>query len=100
MGIVADPGCRLLEVDYAGIEQVVMGWFMRDPHYIRIAKLGTHAIVASNVLKRPIDLSWPNDRIAAACKAIKRDKDPHVHDIYDRSKRCVHGTAYDLTPLG
>lgn len=98
---------KLLEFDYAGIEQVVMGWCMNAPAYIRIAKLGTHAIVASHVLAgekgsrwTPADLTLPDQQIGAYLKTIKGSDDAHVGEIYDRSKRCVHGTAYGLTTYG
>jgi hypothetical protein len=98
---------KILEFDFAGIEQVLMGWFFRSPQYILTAKLGTHAIVASNVLARekgsswvPADLSWPQGQIADYLKSIKKSKDEHVDLIYNQSKRCVHGTAYGLTTYG
>lgn len=92
-------GTRILEFDYSGIEQVVMGWLMAAPQYIRIAKLGTHALVASHVLGRPADLTWPDAQLAAYFKEIKGGKG-ETYVIYDRSKRCVHGTAYGLTVHG
>lgn len=98
---------RLLEFDFAGIEQVLMGWCMADPAYIRTAKLGTHAIVASHVLAGergsawvPADLTWPDAQLAAYLKTIKKADDDHVQTIYARSKRTVHGTAYGLTTFG
>ncbi len=98
---------KILEFDFAGIEQVLMGWFFQSPRYIRIAKLGTHAIVASNVLHRqapqtwqPADLSWPDAEIGAYLKTIKKSADGHVDLMYNQSKRTVHGTAYGLTTYG
>lgn len=90
---------KILEFDYAGIEQVVMGWAMNEPKHIRLAKLGLHAYVASHVLKRPADLSWPDPQLAAYFAEIKGAKGP-TYEIYDRCKRNVHGTAYGLTPYG
>ncbi len=98
---------KLLEFDFAGIEQVLMGWFFRSPRYIRIAKLGTHAIVAADVLTRqapaswhPVDLTLPDVEIAPYLRSIKKSKDDAVQLIYDQSKRTVHGTAYGLTTHG
>lgn len=98
---------KILEFDFAGIEQVLMGWFFRSPKYIRIAKLGTHALVASHVLARqypnvwhPGDMSLPDAEIGGYLKTIKDSKDPHVDLMYNQSKRTVHGTAYGLTTYG
>lgn len=90
---------KILEFDYAGIEQVVMGWAMNEPRHIRLAKLGLHAYVASHVLKRPADLSWPDAQLAAYFKEIKNSTG-ETYVIYDRSKRNVHGSAYGLTEYG
>ncbi len=94
------PPSKILEFDFSGIEQVVMGWCMNDAQYIRIAKLGTHAIVASHELGAPANLSWPDEQLAAYLKSIKKSKEERVQQIYDRSKRCVHGIAYGLTVYG
>lgn len=94
--VVAAPGCRLLEVDYSGIEAVETGWFSRDPAYIRLARLGVHAYLASHLLGRPADLGWSDADLSAYFKEIKS---AHFF-IYDQSKRCVHGTNYGLTPYG
>lgn len=98
--VVARRSSWIVEFDFSGSEQVDMGWFMQDPNYIRIAKLGTHAIVASHELGRPAQLSWSDDDLRGYLKEIKDSKDPHVQQVYDRSKRCVHGVAYGLTTYG
>lgn len=89
-------GCRLAEFDFSGIEAVLSGCFMRDPHYVWLAKLGVHAGLASHILKRPYDPSWSTPDIVAYFKEIK-EREPL---IYDRSKRCVHGKNYGLTEYG
>lgn len=93
-------GTRLAEFDFSGIEAVLSGYFMRDPAYIRLAKLGVHAGLASHVLRRPYNPAWPDAQIAAYFKALKH-ADPIV---YDRCKRTVHGcltTEHDvLTSTG
>lgn len=95
--ITAGPDCRLLEVDFSGIEAVLTGWFARDPIYIRLAKLGVHAALASHVLDAPYDPRWDDHTLAAFLKAIKaRAKG----GLYDRCKRVVHGSGYGLTPYG
>lgn len=94
--VVAAPGCRLLEVDYSGIEAVETGWFARDPAYIRLARLGVHAYLASHLLRRPADLSWSDTDLLAYFKEIKES----AGFVYDQAKRTVHGTNYGLTPYG
>lgn len=94
--VVAGPGCRLLEVDFSGIEAVETGAFARDPAYTRLAKLGVHAGLASYVLKRPYDLAWSDQELARYFKEIK-DGEPTV---YDRAKRFIHGKNYGLTLHG
>lgn len=97
--VVALPSTRLLEVDFSGIEAVDVGWFARDPDYIRLAKLGVHAGLASHVLGTPYDPRWVKERpadLVAFFREIKK-KEPLV---YDRAKRCVHGDNYMLTEYG
>ena len=94
--IVAAPGCRLLEVDFSGIEAVQTGWFARDPNYVRLAGLGVHAYLASHLLKRPADLSWSDTDLTAYFKELK---DANAL-VYDQAKRTVHGSNYGLTPYG
>jgi hypothetical protein len=94
--VVASAGCRLLEVDYSGIEAVETGWFSRDPAYIRLARLGVHAYLASHLLGRPADLGWSDADLVAYFKDLKA-----AHPfVYDQAKRTVHGTNYGLTPYG
>lgn len=92
--IVAEEGCRLLEVDYSGIEAVLTGYFAHDPTYIRLAKIGIHAGLCSYIDDNPFDPSWPDDRIAAHILPYK------THASYDPCKRFIHGRAYGLTRRG
>lgn len=96
VGPAVVSGTRLFEADYAGIEAVLSGWYMHDPSYIRLARLGVHAGLASHILGRPYDPDWPDAQIAAYFKEIKT-LEPLV---YDRSKRNVHGRNYGLTIYG
>jgi uracil-DNA glycosylase family 4 len=98
--LVASPGCRLLEVDFGGSEQVDVGWYSRDPNHIRLARLGIHAGLASHVLKRPYDPSWSPEVLGAYFKEIKQAKDEKTQAVYERSKRFVHGFSYGLTIPG
>lgn len=90
----------LVEADFAGIEAVILGWCMQDPAYVRLAKLGMHAYLASHVLKRPADLAWSDADLAAYFADIKQTKDPATKIIYQGSKRTVHGNGFGQTAMG
>lgn len=90
------PGCRLFEIDFSGSEAVDTGWYSGDPAYIWLAKLGVHAGLASHVLNRPYDPTWPVPQIAAYFKDIKQSQPV----LYDRCKRTTHGDNYGLTEFG
>lgn len=100
--IVADPGYRIIEVDYSGTEAVDTGWYIGDPTYIRLATLGVHAFLTSHLLAdegkigAPAELSWSDGDLAAFFGEIKK-KFP---EMYDKAKRCVHGNNYGLTTFG
>lgn len=100
--IVADPGYRLVEADFAGIEAVDTGWLSGDPDYIRLATLGVHAYLTSHVLAEartigsPASLAWSDGDLAIFFKEIKK-KFPAE---YDKCKRVVHGNNYGLTTYG
>lgn len=87
---------RLLEVDFSGIEAVLVGVFARDPLIYRMAKLGLHAFVASHLVKEPVSLNASDGDLAKAFKAVK-----NAHPTpYIKAKRTVHGTGYGMTPQG
>lgn len=94
--IVASPGCRLLEVDFAAIESVETGVCARDPEYYRLAKLGVHGALVTHVTGQPYDPLRPDAELRALFSQAK-----HAHkDIYDPAKRYIHGRAYGLTIRG
>lgn len=96
--VVAEDGYILLERDYSAIEAVLVGYFARDPAYIRLAKLGIHAYLASHVLGRPADLAWSDKDLKAYFKEIKKSEDNRVQAVYNGAKRTVHLSAYGGTP--
>lgn len=91
---------HIIEADYAGIEAVILGWCMRDPAYIRLAKLGMHAYVSSHALGRPADLTWSDQQLASYFAEIKNAEDRETKLTYDGCKRVVHGNGYGQTALG
>lgn len=94
--IVAAAGCRLIEIDFSGIEGCTTAWYCQSAEQLRIAKLGEHAALASHILGRPYNPAWADADIAAYFAEIK------AHDFltYDRAKRTNHGYHYGLTPMG
>ena len=94
--IVAGPGCRLLEVDFAAIEAVETGWCARDAEYYRLAKLGVHGALVTHVLGEPYDPARPDAELRTLFSRAKHDH----HDIYEPAKRYIHGRAYGLTVPG
>ncbi len=94
--IIAGPGCTLLEIDFSGIEAVLVGWFAHDPDYIRLAKLSVHAYLCSYLVDKPADLKWSDEHLAGYLKEIKKENKLN----YEISKRVIHGSAYGLTPYG
>ena len=83
----ASVSCRLLEVDFSGIEALQVAWFARDPAYYRLAKLGPHAHLASHLIGKPADLSWSDGDLRTHYKALKKAHPP----VYEKAKRTVHG---------
>lgn len=99
----SSPECRvskLVAIDYSGIEAVLVGWFSRDPAYIRLARLGVHSYLCSHLVGRPASAAWDDARLAAHLKEIKKEFDREPDNMYDRAKKCIHGTNYKLTPHG
>lgn len=80
----------------SGVEAIQTGWYAGDEDYLRLARLGVHAYLASYLLKRPASLTWSDEELGIYFKEIKKK----FKTEYDRAKRCVHGTNYGLTPIG
>lgn len=95
------PPCKLIEVDFSGIEAVMLGWFAarltNDPMVIRFGKLGLHALVTSHLVNEPADMRLSDTALAALFKTLKKRFNPGP---YDTAKRTVHGTGYGMTPEG
>ncbi len=94
--VEAEPGYCLVEIDFSAMEPCICGWFMGDPIYIKVAKKGMHAYVASFVLGRPADLTWSEDDLKKYLQEIKDNQKV----IYNATKRGVNGYNYGLTNRG
>lgn len=91
---IAPDGSLFWARDYSAIEAVLVGYFAGDPTYVRFAKLGVHAYLASHILDRPADLAWSDNDLKAYFKQLKKEAGP----VYDTAKRIVHGSNYVMTP--
>lgn len=91
---VCPPGAIFWERDFSAIEAVLVGYFAGSPNYIRFAKLGVHAYLASHIISRPVDLAWSDTDIRRYFKELKGQEAA----IYDIAKRIVHGSNYMMTP--
>ncbi len=87
---------KLVELDWSGIEAVIVGWLSRDPNYIRLAWLGVHDFLCSHAIGEPADLSWPIDDLLRYFAEVK-EKHPEARD---QAKRIVHGYNYLESPVG
>lgn len=94
--VEASPGSIFVTADFAAIEAVLTGYFMGDPEYIRVAKLGVHARLASHILGTPADMSQSDEALRAFFKKLKDEQEK----VYNQAKRTVHGYNYGLTAYG
>lgn len=92
---VAPAGYTFWSRDFSAIEAVLTGYFAGSANYIRLAKLGIHAYLASHILGRPADLSWSDADLKAYFKQIKEED----ITVYDTAKRVVHASNYLVTPV-
>lgn len=102
--ITADTSCRILEVDFSGIEAVLTGRCLwahgfdseRAKQYIRLARLGMHAAVTSLKVGKPVNLHDDDVTVKANLDAIKKGYTAE----YDRAKRTVHAKNFGMTAYG
>lgn len=104
----ADVSCRILEVDFSGIEAVLTGrclWahgfagetFESEARqYIRLARLGMHAAVTGLAVGEPVNLNADDDVVKQQLNALKKK---YVKE-YDTSKRTVHANNFGMTIYG
>lgn len=95
--LIAERGCKLIEIDRSGIEAVLVGHWAKSPAYINLAKAGVHSMLVSHVIGRPVPDNLPFDELKRALKAIKKEASV---ETYEGCKRCIHGSNYLLSPYG
>lgn len=97
---IAEGGYDLLEVDYAAIEAVLVGYFAGSASYLRLARLGVHDYLNGHILfgqgktREVPDLSWEDADLKACFKDLK-GRFPLERDT---AKKIVHLSNYGGTP--
>lgn len=91
---IAGPNMILGARDFSGIEAVLSGWFMEDPTFIRLAKLGIHAFLTSHIVGEPASLEWTDEELVKYFAVIKKKFKP----TYSQAKKIVHLSNYGGTP--
>ncbi len=77
---------KFVQCDSSAIEAVMVGAYMGDMDYVRLAKQSIHAYLCCKWLRWPFT---PEN-----VKKVKKEQ----KDTYDRFKRVVHGTSYGMGP--
>jgi uracil-DNA glycosylase family 4 len=95
--VVAEPGCKLIEIDFSAIEAVQTGWCARDPKLMRLAKLGIHSYLIALRMNDAPDLSAADADIRKHLDMIKEKAGTL---LYDQVKHTVYGVFYGQTPYG
>lgn len=86
----AASGCKMISIDFAGIEAVLTGWFAGDKDYMRLAYLGVHAYVTAQKVGEPADLKWSDEDLLAHFNMIKNK----YKKEYKQNKKVVHTSNY------
>lgn len=84
--LIASPGCKLIQIDSASVEAVMLGWFMGDAEYIALASQSVHAWLACK------QLGWDFNP-----DTVNKVKAEHGN-LYDQMKVTNHMTNYGGTP--
>lgn len=95
--VEAAPGCLFVEADFSAIEAVLTGWYMGDENYMRLATMGIHSLVLAQILGKPADLRWPDNRLREYLANIKATYKNSAK--YHGCKRGVHLTNYGGSPM-
>lgn len=91
--IIPTKGMVLLELDWKAIEALLVGFFARDPGYIRVSLMDPHSYLASYLVGKPADLAWDDGKLGAYLKQIKKD---HYFEREYLAKRANHSDGYGI----
>lgn len=100
--IVAREGRELGEVDFSGIEAVLVGYFARSERYVRLCRLGVHDFVNIHNLihlgkwSEEPNLAWSDGDLKAMFGEAKK-RFPIERNA---AKKTVHSGNYGITPRG
>lgn len=100
--VVAPPGMRLVELDFSGIEAVLVGYFAKSERYVRLCRLGIHDFVNCHNLRRlgeiseVPELAWSDGDLKTMFKEMKARFPLHRN----AAKKTVHSGNYGITPKG
>lgn len=98
--IIAERGCKLIEIDRSGLEAVLVGYWAKSPEYIKLAKAGVHSYLGAIILGQEVPWSVIRDTPLPELKKILKVFKKLGGDDYEGWKRCVHGSSYLLSPFG
>jgi len=98
--IIAEEGCKLIEIDRSGLEAVLVGYWAKSPEYIKLAKAGVHSYLGSIVLGDEVPWAVIRDTPLPELKKLLKQFKKRGGDDYEGWKRCVHGSSYLLSPYG
>jgi DNA polymerase-1 len=84
------PDMEFMELDWKGIEALLVGWFAEDEEYMRLARLGVHAALCAVKKGVKFDLAWDDDKLLALFDGLKKS-DPIMYHL---CKTVVHGSNY------
>lgn len=90
--VVPTPGHVLVELDWRGIEALLVAFFANDPDYARICEIDVHTYLASYMVGQPADISWPDDKLIAYLKGLRKQ----FPDKREICKLGNHADAYDI----
>jgi DNA polymerase I len=90
--IIPSPGCLLAEVDWKGLQALLVAHFAGDPDYARICEIDVHSYLAAVKVGKPADLTWDDAKLAAYLGKIKKDHPLERH----LCKTGNHADAFDI----
>lgn len=94
--IEAEPGHKILEIDYRAFHARTLGREAQDPAYYRLADLDVHSFVAGHIVHYPgieTCLSLPDDDLRQYLGEIKK-KHKAVRDF--KAKPCILGIGFKM----
>lgn len=90
--IIPSPGCRLVEIDWRGLQALLVAYFAGDPDYARICEIDVHSYLAALKVGKPADLTWDDEKLASYLAAIKKKYPLERH----LCKTGNHADAFDI----